>query len=114
MISDIFRNQLQELGISPSDYLQQAQTQAVKYGYNPEDVEFSNDTKHKLQYKGVRFGAVSFKDFIIYRHLAKQGVITSKVAKNHRIAYLKRAIAQKGNWMSNRESAACLSINILW
>lgn len=51
--------------IEPSEYMAKARKRADGLGYTSE-LKFADDTEHKLEYNGIKFGNVCCKDFIIY------------------------------------------------
>ena len=104
----LFQEFLKNIKIRTSDYLRIAKQRAIVTGYNPNLLMFSNDTKHKLSYNGVKFGANGYNDYIIYSILCNKEIANIK-RKNYR----KRSfqVMQKTN---NIYSRASLSYNILW
>ena len=112
-----FIKQLQEIGINPSEYLKIAQNQAKLYKYNPHQIIFSTDDKHKLIYidvennnKKVYFGATGYNDFIIYKLLDKFN--GTKYADRKRFLYRRRAYELYEK--SAPKSPAKFSMEILW
>jgi len=95
-------------------YLTIAKMKAEQNGYNPELLIFADDSIHKLDYNGVKFGRIGYNDFIIYSIKAHNKEITKEEALEHRKNYLARATKIKGNWKNNKESPNNLAINILW
>jgi len=108
-----FQKQLQKLNITQDEYLNYAKKIAKMRGYDPKKLELANDDKHKLNYDGVPFGAVGYKDYILYLHLAKEKEITLEEANKKMINYRKRSykIMKETN---NKYSPATLAYNITW
>jgi hypothetical protein len=111
-ISLKFHKQLDKAGVSPHRYLEEAQRKAKKARLKGE-VEFSDDSKHKLQIvspegKTVRFGAVGLGDHIYYT------LAHAENADQHRKSYLARATAIHGDWKKNKYSPNSLAIAVLW
>lgn len=108
-----FKNQLKEYNFDPKLYLQMAKHIAVKNGYDPNKIKFANDGKHKLSYDGVHFGAVSYKDRIIYAWLEINNIVPLGTTTKKQLQYRKRAkmVMEKTN---NMNSPASLSYFILW
>lgn len=108
-----FEKQLNEIGLTPEDYLNLVKTVAKHRNYNPELIKISDDGIHKLNYDGIKFGRVGYRDKIIYYWLEKIGKIPKGTAKEKYINYRKRAkdvmIKTK-----NKYSPASLSYNIIW
>ena len=109
-----FQKQLQKLNITQDEYLDYAKKIAKLRDYDPDKLELANDDKHKLSYNGVKFGAVGYKDFILYLHLVKEGEIPFEYALQKMTNYRKRAENIKGDWKKDKESPNNLAINILW
>ena len=104
----LFQEFLQSANIPVSYYLSVAKRRAKASGYNPKLLQFSNDTKHKLSYNGVKFGANGYNDYIIYNILYNK-----EIANVKRQNYRKRAfdVMQK---TGSDNSPASLSYYILW
>ena len=85
--------------------------------YFGEDVKLLQSTRKTKKYmiynpynnKFIHFGAMGYLDFTKYVQL-----YDIKIANEHRIRYLKRALKIKGNWMDNPYSPNFLSILLLW
>jgi hypothetical protein len=108
-----FMNQLEDLGISPDDYLAIATRKARKLGLNAETLTFSTDKRHKLMIKDedgdwVHFGAPGYGDYILYT------MTDDPEADKHRRAYRKRAENIKGKWRYDEYSPNYLAIHVLW
>lgn len=108
-----FINFLKELNISQQEYMKRAKSKARAENYDPTELKFATDEKHKLTYKGVPFGSSTNGDYIIYSILAKQGKYNREEIDKKRNAYLARAkpVLLK---MNNDLSASALSYYILW
>jgi hypothetical protein len=102
------------IGISPKMYLRTAKKYAKAHGYNTSLLKFSTNPKYKLNYDGVDFGSALHFDYIIYRNLEKNGLAHDNEAQKHRVSYLKRSSAIKGDWQNNHKSKNNLSRSILW
>jgi hypothetical protein len=59
--------------------------------------------------KFVYFGQMDYLDYTKYVQ-----IYDIKIANEHRIRYLKRALKIKGNWIDNPYSANYLSMLLLW
>jgi hypothetical protein len=84
-----FEKILEEIDYNPSDYLAEVRKRAKQHGYNPADVEFSDNMKNKLMIhdpngKKVHFGLNGYGDYIIYKHLEKQGIAPAGTAEKKR------------------------------
>ncbi len=102
----------------PNDlFLEIAQKVALKRGYDPSKLRLCNDNIHKLEYnhndKWVKFGALSYNDFINYLYNNYLGIITFDEAVTKMKNYRKRAksVMEKSD---NPYSPSSLSYNILW
>lgn len=104
---------LENLNISHDEYLKRAKSKARQENYNPYYLEYSNDDKHKLMYKGVKFGSSTNGDYIIYSILANRGQYSKEEIDKKRKAYLARAkpTMLKAN---DEGSASSLAYFILW
>ena len=104
-----FKTQLKSINIQPEQYLKIAKNSAGKTGLDPAKLEFSDKTTKKLVYNGVHFGAVGYKDFIIYSLLndPKRDIYRKRYHDSHtKIA---------GEWKQQKErSANWLSLNVNW
>ncbi len=105
---------LNKYNIDKGLYLALARLNAKIKGYDPSQLNFSENAKYKLNYKGINFGAADYKDFIIYSLLEKRKDIEPGTANMHRKRYLARATNIKGDWAANKESKNNLAIHILW
>ena len=85
-----------------------AKLRAREHKYNPDLLKFSDDTKHKLMYDGIKFGANGYYDFIMYSM-----IVDADTAEKKRTNYRKRAYATM-QATSSRYSPASLSYYILW
>ena len=107
-----FQNQLQKLKISPQKYLKLARRFAKLYGYDPKNLQISDNPKKKLMYfadgKKIHFGQVGYDDYILY------GLSAPQIADEKRRAYLSRATQISGSWKKDPNSANNLAIHILW
>ena len=108
-----FKKQLQKLNITEDEYLDYAKKIANIRGYDGKKLELANDGKHKLEYDGVKFGAVDYMDFILYLHLVKEGKLPYEEAIEKMTNYRKRAYkVMKAT--NNKYSASSLAYNLLW
>ena len=116
--SESFQKQILSLGIPPEDYLQTVKHLASKYRYDPEKVSFSLDGKHKLVYdseKGpVKFGAVGYGDFLIWKFLEKKGKVEKGIADKKRDTFVKSHKAMGEKYDLGNLSPNTLAIRILW
>ena len=84
-----FEKILEEIDYKPAEYLAEVRRSARKHGYNPADVEFSDNMKNKLMIKRpdgkmIHFGLSGYGDFLIYKHLEKQGIAPAGTAEKKR------------------------------
>jgi hypothetical protein len=84
-----FEDILREIDYNPRDYLNEVRKRAKNNNYNPADVEFSDKMKNKLMIrdpdgKKVHFGLNGYGDYIIYKHLEKQGIAPAGYAEKKR------------------------------
>jgi hypothetical protein len=84
-----FENILQEINYNPRDYLNEVKQRAKKNKYNPDDVSFSDNMKNKLMIKRpdgkmIHFGLSGYGDFLIYKHLEKEGIAPAGTAEKKR------------------------------
>lgn len=108
-----FTDFLKQLGISQEEYLKRAKSKARAENYDPNYIEFSTDDKHKLSYKGVKFGSSTNGDYIIYSILAKKGKYSREEIDKKRNSYLARAKPTMLR-MNDEGSPSSLSYYILW
>jgi hypothetical protein len=113
-ISNKFLQQLMKIYMTPNEYLKKAKLAAKKRGYNPKLLTFANNSVHKLEYDGVKFGRVGYGDFIIWTHNEKRGVVSPGYAKMKRNVFTRSHSAIKGSWKNNLKSPNNLAIHILW
>ena len=84
-----FEDILREIDYNPRDYLNEVRQRAKKNNYNPDDVEFSDKMKNKLMIidpdgKKVHFGLSGYGDFLIYKHLEREGIAPAGTAEKKR------------------------------
>jgi hypothetical protein len=84
-----FQEILKEINFNPADYLTEVRKSARKYGYNPADVDFSDNMKNKLMIrrpdgKMIHLGLSGYGDFLIYKHLEKEGIAPAGTAEKKR------------------------------
>ena len=108
-----FAEQLSEYNLTPLQYLDIAKYIAEKRGYDPERLTLSTDNKHKLEYDCIRFGAVGYKDKIIYSWLEHNNELPEGTAIKKGTNYRKRAerVMLRTN---NKFSPASLAWSIIW
>ncbi len=99
---------------SKLEYLKIAKVFASKWGYRKNNINFSNDGKHKLsiltpENKLIHFGNIDYNDYILY---FLEGDDTN--ARQRRNLYLKRSKNIKGDWKDDKYSKNNLSRRILW
>ena len=115
---DAFIKQLTEVGMTSTEYLHAAKLRAYQAGYDPSLLSFANDNIHKLQYKtpnGIRkFGRVSYRDFIIWKHLEEAGEVEPGFADMKRNTYHKSHESISQIHKLDRYSSNALSLNINW
>jgi len=103
----MFQDKLRKYNIEPKLYLDVARKRAYSKGYDPSLLHFSRDSKKKLCYGGIDFGASGYKDYILYT------LIEPDKADSRREAYWKRAL-RTAMETDNKYSPANLSLHILW
>jgi len=113
-----FKKQLDDIGLSPEDYLATARAIAKKQGYTTMP-DWSDNNKHKLQIKtpeGLtrRFGAVGYGDYLIWSWLEHKGEVPKGYAKQKREVFNKSHRKIKGDWKNDKYSPNSLALNILW
>lgn len=115
---DEFIKQLAEVGLTSTEYLQEAKLRARENGYDPSLLTFANDGVHKLQYetpKGIkRFGRVGFRDHIIWSHLEREGEVDRGYAAMKRHVFIQSHSKISKIHHLDRYSSNELSIKILW
>jgi hypothetical protein len=84
-----FEDILREIDYNPRDYLNEVRKRAKNNNYNPADVEFSDKMKNKLMIsdpdgKKVHFGLSGYGDFLIYKHLEREGIAPTGTAEKKR------------------------------
>jgi hypothetical protein len=84
-----FEDILEEINYNPRDYLNEVRQRAKKNKYNPDDVSFSDNMKNKLMIinpdgKKIHFGLSGYGDFLIYKHLEKEGIAPTGTAEKKR------------------------------
>ena len=84
-----FEKILEEIDYNPRNYLQEVRQRAKKNKYNPDDVSFSDNMKNKLMIrdpngKNVYFGLSGYGDFLIYKHLEREGIAPAGTAEKKR------------------------------
>jgi hypothetical protein len=94
--------------VSPIKYLRIVKENALENGYDPSKIKWANDGKHKLEYEGVKFGAMKYNDYILYQ--IKEG---KEKALKMRTNYRKRA-EKVMEETYNHLSPASLSFYVLW
>ena len=116
--TDNFQKQLLSLGINPDDYLSTVKHLASKYRYDPDKISFATDGKHKIVYdseKGiVKFGAVGYGDFIIWKFLEKRGKVPTGIADKKRKTFVISHKAMVKDYGVTDLSPNTLAIRILW
>lgn len=108
-----FTDFLKELEISQQEYMRRAKSKARAEDYDPNELKFATDDKHKLIYKGVPFGSSTNGDFIIYSILSKRGRFSREEIDKKRNSYLARAKPTVLR-MNDDSSASALAYYILW
>lgn len=113
-----FRRELEAIGMSPTAYLREARKKAKASGYSPSSLRFAEDGVHKLEIKDgtrtTRFGAVGYKDHLMWSALEKKGDVEKGTAEAKRQRFQKSHRAMKGDWKSDPYSANRLALAILW
>ena len=104
---------LEELGIDPHAYLEEARRKARAAGLAWRLLGWAEDDTHKLQIPNeegrlIQFGAAGMGDHILY------SLMKDKSAAKHRRAYRARATKIKGDWWRDRYSPGSLALTILW
>lgn len=109
---------LRAIGLSPVAYLREARRRAKEAGYDPKGLRFATDGTHKLTLVDsgttTSFGAVGYKDHLMYQHLERLGKVSKGVAEAKRERFQSSHRAMKGAWRANPMSANRLALAILW
>lgn len=118
-VQSAFKKQLIELGIDPEDYLAEARKTAEERGYDGSKIDFSDNKTHKLRIETpegriVRFGRVSYNDFLIWSHLEKNNQVEKGTAKERQDRFWKSHTKIKGKWKKDKHSPNWLALNVLW
>lgn len=108
-----FANQLEGYNLTPSQYLDIVKHVAKQRGYNPKKLNLSYDNIHKLDYDGVKFGRVGYKDKIIYSWLEHIGDIPEGTTRTKYQNYRKRAVKVMKE-TNNKYSPSSLSYYLIW
>jgi hypothetical protein len=113
-----FKNQLEDAGINPDDYLKIVRTIAKRKGYTTVP-DWSDNNKHKLMIKTPegnirRFGAVGYGDHLIWSWLENEGKVPKGTAKQKRNVFNKSHTKIKGDWKDDKYSPNQLALSILW
>ena len=103
-----FEKILEEIDYKPAEYLAEVRRSARKNGYNPADVEFSDNMKNKLMIKRpdgkmIHFGLSGYGDFLIYKHLEKQGIAPAGTAEKKRNVFQRSHGKMHENIQSRRK-----------
>jgi hypothetical protein len=103
-----FEKILQEIDYNPAEYLAEVRRSARKNGYNPADVEFSDNMKNKLMIKRpdgkkIHFGLSGYGDFLIYKHLEKEGIAPTGTAEKKRNTFQRSHGQLQKNIQSRRK-----------
>lgn len=113
-----FKNELNKIGFDPKVYLQIAKTTAEENGYDPDDINFSDNRDSKLmikdKHRNIHFGKVGYNDFIIWRYLEVKNEVEDGTANKKQKAYLARSSKIKGDWKNDKFSKNNLARKILW
>ena len=84
-----FEEILREINYNPREYLNEVKQRAKKNKYNPDDVFFSDNKKNKLMIRNpdgkfIHFGLSGYGDYLIYKHLEKEGIAPAGTAEKKR------------------------------
>jgi hypothetical protein len=114
-----FEDQLDDVGLSPSAYLEKARRRAKEEGYEPRMLGFAKDGIHKLAIADSggrvhRFGRVGYGDFIIWSHLEESGKAPKGKASQKQNTFHKSHSKIRGDWMKSPFSPNNLALKILW
>ena len=112
-------NQLRDIDYDMNKYLRDVKKKAKQYGYNPKNLYFSDDNKHKFMIyddNGYvhRFGRVNYGDYLIWSHLEKYNQVPTGYANMKKNVFHKSHEKIKGVWKSNPFSPNNLSLRLLW
>jgi len=112
------RSDLKEIGLSPAAYLRAVRRKAKASGYPSAGLRFAEDGVHKLELtegdRTTKFGAVGYKDHLMWSHLEKSGDEPKGTAEAKRQRFQKSHRAMKGDWKADPMSANNLALRILW
>jgi hypothetical protein len=104
-----FKTYLKEVQkVSPIKYMNLVKKNAKENGYDTSKIKWATDGKHKLEYDGVKFGAMKYMDYLLYQLKEGKGMAEIK-RKNYR----KRA-EKVMKASDDKFSPASLSYYILW
>lgn len=113
-----FHQELREIGMTPTAYLREARKKAKESGYSPSSLHFADDGVHKLaiteEGRTTAFGAVGYKDHLMWSALEKKGDVEKGTAEAKRRRFQVSHRAMKGDWKSNPYSANRLALAVLW
>lgn len=116
--TETFQKQLLSLSIQPSDYLNTVKHLAKKYRYNPDKISFCLDGKHKIVYDSeqgpVKFGAVGYGDYLIWKYLEKHGKVEKGLADKKRNTFVISHKAMEKHYGITDLSPNTLAIRLLW
>jgi hypothetical protein len=105
--------------MDPKAYLRAARKQAKASGYDPSRLTLATNGIHKLSYRDPDgnenlFGRKGYGDYIIYKHLEKQGEVPKGTAESKRNTYHASHSKIRGKWRSDPFSPNMLSLCINW
>lgn len=118
-ISNVFKRQLKQIGMTPEKYLEIAKEIAEEEGYNPNNLEFANDDEHKLMMydnegKVHKFGKVSFDDYITWSKKEAIGLAPRGYAEQKRRIFIRSHSKLPGDWKHNKFSPNNLALRLIW
>jgi len=116
--SDSFGEALSKIGMTKEAYLKEAKESARIHQYNPDVLSFANNGKNKLKYdspEGAKyFGRIGYRDYIMWKHLEKQGKVRRGLAEQKRRTYKKSHGKISEIYQLGKHSPNELSLKILW
>jgi hypothetical protein len=118
-ISNAFKRQLRQIGMTPQKYLEVVREIADEEGYDGRALEFSDDDEHKLMIyddegKVHKFGKVGYDDYILWSKKEAIGKAPRGYAEQKRRVFNRSHSKLPGDWKRNKFSPNNLALRILW
>ena len=110
--------ELKKMEMSPAEYLRAARANARQHGYNPTQLRFANDGKHKLIYESPegprRFGRVGYRDDLMWRQLERRRKVRQGMAAQKRKTFRESHEKISETYQLGKHSPNELALKILW